>query len=129
MSLDPIVHHMTKAADAQAYAYKVTRITPITRLGCMGEAILLQGGQVFDEGGEVIANPPGWFYEQIARLSPAALKEAGFTEAPARPTSAVDVQSTLIQCPECHKLLEPSDLRNHMFKHKPAQQEPMHLKK
>lgn len=117
MTFSHIVHHMTKAPDAQAYAYKITRVTPITRLCCMGESILLQGGRVFSSGGDEIPEPPGWFYDQIARLSVAALKEVGFDKVPDRPASAIDVKPNLMQCPECHKLIEPAHLRDHIAKH------------
>lgn len=86
MSFIPVVHHMTKKAEGQGY--RITAITPITRLSSYGEIVQLQGGAFYDAGGKPLEIIPGWAYDEMRKMSPAALKEAGFSAPLDKPKDA-----------------------------------------
>lgn len=86
MSFDHITHHYSKTPESGTYV--VTRITPIVRLSCLDGTLFMQSGRVLDEGGNEITDPPGWFYDEAAKITQQALLECGFKERPTRPSSA-----------------------------------------
>lgn len=85
-TFSPVVHHMTKLAGQQGY--RITAVTPLTRLSNLGEVVLLQHGQFWDAGGNALKTLPAWAYAEMRKMSPAALKEVGFAEAPEQPKDA-----------------------------------------
>ena len=119
MTFSHITHHMGKTPDTQNH--KVVRVTPIVRLGYMGEIVLLQGGRVFSDDGEEMALP-GWAYEAMSRLTPTALKEAGFEAVPTPPkgldTTMPDAKApAMFTCPACSKVMEDGNRVPHLAKH------------
>lgn len=114
-----ITHHMGRVADTNQY--EVTRITPIIRLGVAGSSCYLQGGHCYDEGGKPM-DLPGWAYGEMAKLTPAALKEAGYDSVPTPPSDVKIILDSAVaaglwQCPDCGKLVDPTDKENHIAKH------------
>lgn len=85
-SFSPVVHHMTKLAGQQGY--RITSITPLTRLTNYGEVVLLQHGQFWDAGGNALKTIPAWAYAEMRKMSEAALKEVGFAAVPEQPKEA-----------------------------------------
>lgn len=81
-----VVHHMTKLPGQQGY--RITAVTPLTRLSNLGETVLLQHGQFWDAGGNPLKTLPSWVFAEMRKMSPAALKEVGFSEVPATPKDA-----------------------------------------
>lgn len=81
-----VVHHFTR--DPGTKQYKVTRVTPLTRLSQYGESVFLQGGKIYDAAGVELKVVPAWAYDQMAKLTPRGLKEAGFEQVPAKPKDA-----------------------------------------
>lgn len=119
MTFSHVTHHMGKTPETQNH--KVVRVTPIVRLGYMGEVVLLQGGRSFSDDGEELALP-GWAYEAMARLTPAALKEAGYDALPEAPkgldTSMTDAKApALFTCPVCAKVMQDDNRVPHLAKH------------
>lgn len=119
MTFSHITHHMGKSSDTNNH--KIVRVTPIVRLGYMGEVVNLQGGQVFSSDGVEMALP-GWAYEAMSRLTPTALKEAGFDRVPEPPkgtdTAMPDATApALWTCPACAKVMEDGNRIPHIAKH------------
>jgi len=88
MAFTQVVHHMTKSEGSNSY--RITRITPVTRLSESGEVVLLQGGRILDAGGAPLESPPAWAYAAMSKMSAAALKEVGFNAVPEKPAKAPD---------------------------------------
>lgn len=82
-----VVHHMNK--DPETNRYRVTHITPLTRLSANGEVVMLQSGAFFDAGGVEIksVDVPVWALKEMAKMTPKALKEVGFEE-PVKPQAS-----------------------------------------
>jgi len=51
---------------------------PALRLGCEDGALYIQDGVVFSEEGGPVDKLPGWFEQELAKCSPAALREVGW---------------------------------------------------
>lgn len=85
-SFSPIVHHMTKLPGTEQYA--ITRVTPLTRLSCLSEAVYLQNGMIFSVGGDLMTNPPAWVFDEMRKMSEASLREVGFERVPEQPKDA-----------------------------------------
>lgn len=92
-SFPHVVHHTSKIPDTDTYA--VTRITPIVRISCPNGSVYLQSGKVLSGGGDVVKDLPAWFYEEVAKLTPNALREVGFAECPTPSTTATVVPASL----------------------------------
>lgn len=120
MPFSPITHHMTRVAESQLY--KINRVTPIVRLGQLSDVVLLQGGQSYSEDGAP-CELPGWAYAAMARLTPAALKDAGFDAAPEPPAGVLvpepmkEVLPAMWQCPACNRVLDEGARESHIAKH------------
>jgi hypothetical protein len=41
--------------------------------------LFVQGGQIYSEGGQLITEPPGWFWDELAKVSPDVLLEVGLS--------------------------------------------------
>jgi hypothetical protein len=70
------VHVYEKIPNRPDFRLKETHTA--IRLGHEEEHLYLQDGQVFDASGKWVETRPAWFNEEIARISPAVLREAGF---------------------------------------------------
>lgn len=119
MAFSHITHHMVKVPETQQY--RVGRVTPVVRLGCMSEAVYLQGGKCYSAEGDEMELPT-WAYGQMALLTPTTLQEAGFAEVPTPPGGKVEVTPqpkapTMWQCPACEKLVEEGAKEAHIAKH------------
>lgn len=120
MSFSHVTHHMGRIPETQQS--KVIRTTPIIRLGNYGDVVLLQGGRFFYDNGEEVKDLPGWVYGAMERLTPAALKEAGFSELP---KAAPGIDTRLIEptaakewtCPVCTKSMPEDNKIPHIAKH------------
>lgn len=122
MSYDPIVHHMVKVPDKETWV--IGRVTPLTRLGHYGEVVILQAGKFWSDGGPELelADLPGWVYDAMSKMSPAALKEVGFAACPVPPQgTAIPVevapQQQMWTCPQCEKPMDISAKDAHVAKH------------
>lgn len=81
-----VVHHFTR--DTGTKQYRVTKITPLTRLSQYGEFVFLQAGKFYDAAGVELKVVPAWAYDQMAKMSETGLKEAGFAHVPVKPKDA-----------------------------------------
>lgn len=123
-SYSPITHHMSKVDGSNMYA--VTRVTPTIRMAVYGESVLLQNGRVWDDAGKELKpdDYPGWLYTEMGKLTPAALREAGF-ECSLKPQGAVEesrIPPTTMgtaswQCPDCSKVMDERSKEAHIAKH------------
>lgn len=120
MTFAHTTHHMGKVADTQQS--RIVRTTPIIRLVSMSEACYLQGGHCYSDSGDEMELPP-WAYGQMERLTPDALKEAGFTAVPTPPGGKAEAEQQVEhvpqpwQCPACEKLVEEGAKAAHIAKH------------
>lgn len=80
------VHHFTR--DPGTKQYRVTAVTPLTRLSQYGEFVFLQGGKFWDAAGVEMKVVPAWAYDQMAKLTERGLKEVGFAHVPVKPKDA-----------------------------------------
>jgi hypothetical protein len=60
---------------------RLVRTTPYVRLRGSADdpPLFIQGGQVYSEGGQIIADPPAWFWDELAKVSDGTLREVGWT--------------------------------------------------
>lgn len=74
----------------------LTRYSPYVGLSQAGddgqshETVFFQAGQFFDQSGKPLPNPPEWAKIQLAKMSPAALKDVGYEEPKPVPTEDED---------------------------------------
>lgn len=86
MSFSNVVHHFTRNPETKGY--RITKITPLTRLSNLGEFVFLQEGKFWSADGVEMKTVPGWAYDQMAKLTERTLKEAGFSAPVAKPKDA-----------------------------------------
>lgn len=79
-SFDHVTHHFAK--NPENGTFHVAKVTPIVRVNSGGQSLFLQQGRVLDAGGGVVKDLPGWFYEEVAKVSDQALHDAGFKTRP-----------------------------------------------
>lgn len=62
-------------------AFQLSEIHPAMRIGSGENHLYIQNGEVFAEGGDRIPPDqyPGWFLDELGKVSPKALQETGFS--------------------------------------------------
>lgn len=85
-SFDHVTHHFAKNPDNGQY--HVNKVTPIIRVNSGGQSLYLQQGKVLDAGGNQVKDIPGWFYEEVGKVSDQALHDSGFKQRPVAPAAA-----------------------------------------
>ncbi len=75
------VHVYEKLPGRQAF--RLAKTQPAMRLASGADIVWIQGGKLFDDGGEPLAKVPGWFAEEVKKINPQALAETGY-KAPAK---------------------------------------------
>lgn len=60
--------------------FRLTKTNPAMRLARKDDVVYLQGGKVFDQGGNLLAKEkqPGWLADEMKTCNPVALRECGF---------------------------------------------------
>lgn len=107
---------MGKDSNAQ---YRVTRITPIVRLGFGSEVVFLQQGNFWDASGKAYddATLPGWVLGEMSKLSDEALDSVGFKRPDAKPSASPVPEKKEWQCTECGKIMDERNKEPHLAKH------------
>lgn len=128
MPLSLKVHHFEKIPGSQNS--RLTQVTPYLRLSRGQEPpVYVQGGQVWSEGGaDPLEQLPDWFGEEVAKASPAALKEVGWgvkepvtVPVPATPQKPTLALPTVWTCPECNEQMSSRKKGVHVARHRKAE--------
>lgn len=111
-TLDLQVHKYEKVPGTQTT--RLAKVTPYLRITRDGHPPLyLQGGKAFGEGGAEIETLPIWFDEELAKVSPKAREEIGWSA----PAAATEV-AALWTCGECGEEVIPSRKGVHVMQHR-----------
>lgn len=104
--LDLTVHAYERVPGSSTV--RLLRTLPYVRVSQDAEAYFIQGGLVLTAGGDVIDELPGWFWEQVDRLTDATLAEVKFARRVVPPAPQPEPPSALWECPECHRTMPNS---------------------
>ncbi len=85
---------------------RLVRTRPAMRIRAMGEPPLwVQDGQVYTDGGQPVVTPPGWFWDEMERVSPETRQQHGLTlpaeTPPPMPKPQPKPPAEAWTCPEC----------------------------
>lgn len=124
MPLSLKVHWFEKIPGQQQT--RLARVTPYARITREGHPpIYVQAGGVFSEGGKPLEQLPGWFDEEMARLTPKVREEVGWkgTTAPAPAPVVVDKPETPWTCPSegCGETMSTRKKGMHIARHRKAE--------
>lgn len=86
--------------------------------------LFVQDGQVYSEGGQLIAPIPDWFWGEYTKVSPAMKKEVGLAmpgDAPAKVEAVAPAPTTQLptkECPECNRVVKKTAYGLHIARHR-----------
>lgn len=86
MAFSLTVHHFRR--DPRTNHRVLTKVTPYIAIGTRAGRLYVQAGKVWSEGGQEIEQPPEWFWEEWAKISPERQKLFGLPTKPAGKTKA-----------------------------------------
>lgn len=120
--------------------WQLTKVQPCLRLRGEGAVspLFVQEGVIYAEGGEVIAEPPDWFWEEARKCTPQARAEVGLVLPEERPPAAgseqfhkpVEEEEEPIlldrrrgkawTCPDCGEEMKTRQKGAHVMRHRRA---------